>query len=181
MADATHTAAGTAVPTGKSGAFPPFATETYPQQIFWLAVTFAVLLIVMWRVAVPGIGGVIGERMKQIAGDLAEAENHRQRAEKASAKYEAALVSARTRAHAVAEENRQSVQKEIDDAKARAEADAREAMGKSEARIAALRNEAKSHVISAARDAASAIVNRLTGDTVSSDEAAAAVGTAIPR
>lgn len=180
MAGPIHSTASTEVPP-ESGGFPPFKTDTFPAQIFWLAVTFAVLFVVMWRVAVPGIGGTIGERKKRIAGDLAEAENHRRNAEKASADYDAALASARTRAHAVAEENRRRIQKEIDDAKAQAEADATDAMSKAEARIAAMRNEARSHVINAARDAAASIVNRLTGDTVSVDEAAAAVDTSIPR
>ena len=51
-------------------------------------------------------------------------------------------------------------------------------MRKAEARIAAVRNEAKSHVSDAARDAAVAIVARLTGETVSAEDAAAAVASA---
>lgn len=180
MAASSDNTAGSTVPAGNGG-FPPFRTETFPSQIFWLAVTFAVLFVVMWRVAVPRIGGTIGDRKKRIAGDIEAAETHRRNAAKASAEYDAALASARARAHAAAEENRRHIQKEIDDAKAQTEADAAEAMNKAEARIAALRNEAKSHVTNAAREAAVAIVARLTGGTVSAEEAATAVGTAIPR
>ena len=180
MADVDHTTAGTQVPK-ESGGFPPFATETFPAQIFWLAVTFAVLFIVMWRVAVPKIGGAIGDRKKLIAGDLAAAEAHRTSAEKASADYEAALAAARARAHAVAEDNRRRIQAEVDAAKAKADTEAHDAMSKAEAQIATVRAQAKGQVADAARDAAVAIVARLTGDTVSAEEAAAAVRAATVR
>jgi len=48
-------------------------------------------------------------------------------------------------------------------------------MAEAEARIAASRQEAAKHVIIAAQDAAAAIVARLIGDTVSPQEAEAAV------
>jgi F-type H+-transporting ATPase subunit b len=48
-------------------------------------------------------------------------------------------------------------------------------MAKAEERIAATRTEARTHVTAAAQNAAIAIVNRLTGDTVSPEDAAAAV------
>src|ERR1700735_165340 len=50
MADATTTTATTGVPAKKEGAgFPPFKTETFPSQLFWLAITFGFLFIVLWR------------------------------------------------------------------------------------------------------------------------------------
>ena len=49
-------------------------------------------------------------------------------------------------------------------------------MAAADARITATREAAKATVGTAARDAAIAIVERLTGDKVSSDEAAKAVG-----
>jgi len=177
MADTTQTTSGTEVPSHQGGnAFPPFDTTTYPAQIFWLTVTFVLLFVVMWRLGVRGIGGNIDARKGRIAADLAAAEARRQNAAKASADYDTALAGARTRAHAMAEENRQRIQAEIDGAKARAEAEAQATMSKAEARIQATRTEAKTHVSDAARDAAIAIVARLTGDTVSAEDAAAAVG-----
>jgi len=176
MAETTHTASGTQVPAHQGGEFPPFKTETFPAQLFWLAITFVVLLVVMWHLGVKRIGGNIGARKSRVAGDLAAAEAHRRNAEKAGRDYDAALAAARARAHAMAEENRRRMQAEIDGAKAKAEAEAQETMGKAEARIAATRAEAKSHVAGAAQEAAIAIVARLMGDTVSAEDAAAAVG-----
>lgn len=178
---ASGATAGTVQQQNQPTGFPPFKTDTYPAQFFWLFVTFSILLIVMWRIAVPRIGGAIGLRRAQIDGDLATAEAHRRAAEQAAADYETALSAARKKAHGLAEENRQRVQADIDAAKAKAEAETMAATKDAEARIAASRDAALAHVQDAARDASQEIVRRLTGDDVPAEEAAAAVGAALRR
>jgi F-type H+-transporting ATPase subunit b len=161
--------------TQASGGFPPFDTSTFPSQIAWLAITFAVLFVVLWRVAGPRIGGAIAARKGQIAGDLTQAETHRKDAEAAQAAYEAALAEARKRAHALADENRKRIHGEIDAAKAQAEAEAQKAMAEAESRIQATRASAIAQVAKTAEDAAIAIVAHLTGETVGAEDARAAL------
>ena len=168
------TTATTEAPGGKAS-FPPFKTETFPSQIFWLAITFTLLFVVLWRLIGPRLSKVIGERRGQIEGDIATAGKHKNDAEAALASYEAALAAARTRAHAEAEDNRRFVEAEVEKSKAAAEAEFRDAAAKAEAAIAASRAEAATHVTKAAQDAAAAIVTRLIGDTVAPEEAEAAV------
>ena len=173
---AAHTTATTEAPGGhKAAGFPPFKTETFPSQIFWLVLTFAFLFAVLWRVAGPRIAGTITTRRNQINTDLADAQKHRSDAEAASAAYRAALAGARSRAQALADENRKLMTAEIDGAKAAADSRASGDVAKAEARIAAARGEARSHVFQAAQDAAIQIVAHLTGETVSDAEAAAAL------
>jgi F-type H+-transporting ATPase subunit b len=166
--------ASTETPKQASG-FPPFKTETFPSQIFWLVITFAFLFVVLWRVAGPRINGVITSRRGAINSDIAAAVKARGDAEAASTAYRTALAGARARSQALAEENRQTLNAEIAKAKAAAEAEASHAMAAADARIAATRTEAKGHVIKAAEEAAIAIVARLTGETVSPADAANAV------
>jgi len=173
MAEAPAAKTGTEVPHGAG--FPPFKTETFPSQIFWLVITFTFLFVVMWRVAGPRIAAVIGERKQQIDGDLAAADKHRKDAEAAQAAYQSALAAARGRAQKTAEQARNLVADEIEKARAAAEIEAKEATVQAEARIAATRQEAAEHVTIAAQDAAAAIVVRLIGATVSPEEVAAAV------
>jgi F-type H+-transporting ATPase subunit b len=169
----THT---TEVPAKPEGAgFPPFKTETFPSQFFWLVLTFAFLFVVLWRIAGPRIQGVIATRRSRIEGDLAQAQMHKSEADSASAAYQSALAGARSRAQTLAEQNRKRVAGEIDRAKADADATTLGEIAKAEARIAASRGEARVHVAKAAQEAAIAIVARLTGDTVPADEAATAV------
>jgi F-type H+-transporting ATPase subunit b len=173
MADATTTAS-TQAPAGGAG-FPPFKTDTFPSQIFWLTVTFAFLFVVLWRVAGPRINGVITSRRGAINDDIAAAQTARGQAESAATAYQAALHAAKTRAQGMAEETRQALNAEIAKGKTAADEDAASAMAAAHARIQATQEQARGHVLKAAEEAAIAIVARLTGETVSSADAAAAV------
>jgi F-type H+-transporting ATPase subunit b len=175
MASVENTGTEAPAPTG----FPPFKTETYPAQLFWLTLTFTFLFIVLWRVAGPRIARVIAERQDRIAADLSIAEQSKRDAEAALASYHSALAKARESAQAGAEENRKRIGAEVERAKAQADANAREASSAAEARLAQMRADAKDRVSKAAQDAAVDIVSRLTGDKVSPDEAAAAVRSAM--
>jgi F-type H+-transporting ATPase subunit b len=166
---------GTTASTEASGGFPPFDTTTFPSQLFWLAVTFAFLFVMLWKVAGPRINGVITSRRGAINADIAAAQKARGDAEGASVAYQTALAGARARANAHAEENRQTLNGEIAKAKGLADDEAHRAMSAAQARIEATQVQARGAVAKAAEEAAIAIVARLTGETVSSAEAAAAV------
>jgi F-type H+-transporting ATPase subunit b len=173
MAEASTTAT-TEAP--KSGGFPPFDQTTFPSQVFWLVITFGFLFVVLWRVAGPRINAAITSRRGAINGAIAEASKARADAETAQANYQAAMTAARAKANALAEETRQKLNAEIAKAKTDADTRAHDAMAAADARIATTRETAKAAVGTAARDAAIAIVERLTGDKVSADEAAKALG-----
>ena len=175
MADASNTTATTEAKHEPAG-FPPFKTETFPSQLFWLALTFCFLFVVLWRVAGPRINAAITGRRNTINGSINEAARARAEAEAAQGAYQDALAKARGRANALAEETRAALNAEVAHAKAQADAQAHEAMTAADTRIAATRESAKSAVQAAARDAAIAIVKRLTGDEVTADEAARALG-----
>ena len=175
LPEAATMSATTEQPAPHKGGFPPFKTESFPSQIFWLVITFAFLFVVLWRVAGPRIAGVIGARRDKINGDISSAEQSRKDAEAASDAYDAALAAARARANALADENRKVVSAEFERAKAAADAEAHTAMSAADARIATLRANAKAQVTKVAQDAAAEIVRHLTGDNVPADDAAAAV------
>lgn len=175
MADASNTTATTQAQHEPAG-FPPFKTETYPSQLFWLAITFCFLFVVLWRVAGPRINAAITGRRQTINGAINDAAKARADAEAAQGAYEDALAKARARANALAEETRSKLNAEIAHAKAQADAKAHDAMAAADARIAATHESARSAVTAAARDAAIAIVERLTGDKISSEDAARALG-----
>lgn len=172
---AASTTATTTVPAEQNAGFPPFKTETFSSQIFWLAITFAFLFVVIWRVAGPRINGVITTRRNAINDDIARAQGARAEAEAAGEAYDAALKGARARAQGLADETRKSLNGEIAAAKARADAEAHDAMAQADARIAASRTEARSHVARAAAQAAIEIVEKLTGDSVPLGEAQAII------
>jgi F-type H+-transporting ATPase subunit b len=178
-ADAPKTTTGTTAPDQGSGGFPPFNTSTYPSQIFWLTITFVALLVVMWRVAVPRITNVIAERKGRIETELAKAEENRKQAERAAAAYQAPILEARERARAASEATRSEVAKEFEQAKVSADVEVQRKTTEAQVRIATMQRQARQHIAQAAEDAVVDIVTRLTGQTVSREEAAAAVRDAV--
>lgn len=164
---------------GHSG-FPPFATHTYPSQIFWLVITFVLLLVFVWAVVVPRIGGTIAERKRRIADELAKAEHDRREAEETWSTYQNAIVEARQHARSLIEETRSHVRADIERAEKSADSEADAELAKAEARLAALRAEAREHIRRAAAEAAAGIVARLIGETVPPEEAAQAVAAVTP-
>src|SRR5947209_3881440 len=98
MAETTH--AITEAPSETHGGFPPFDKETFASQLFWLALTFIFLYVVMKRVALPRIGSIIEARNRRIESDLADAEALRTESDAAMTAYEKAMDDARSRAQA---------------------------------------------------------------------------------
>jgi F-type H+-transporting ATPase subunit b len=148
---------------GHGGAFPPFDSSTFPSQLVSLVVLFVALYIIVSRVALPRVGALIDARQNKIEGDLAEAQKLKDESESALKAYESDLASARAKAQAIGAETREKAnaaseaeRKTLEDKLAIKLADA-------EKSIAATRATAMSNVRGIAADAASAIVQRLTG------------------
>jgi F-type H+-transporting ATPase subunit b len=146
-----------------SGAFPPFDSSTFASQLVSLVVFFVALYIIVSRVALPRVGAVIDARQNKIEGDLAEAQTLKDESEAALKAYESELAAARSKAQAINSANREKLntaseaeRKSLEDKLAAKLADA-------EKSIAATRATAMSNVRGIAADAASAIVQRLTG------------------
>ena len=169
---AEQTTSGTQAP---SGGFPPFDTDTFPSQIFWLVVTMALLFVVLWRYAGPRIKGTLSERRALITKEIETAQENRRKAEAATVAYETPLFEARERARAINNEYRETAAAAVKQAESEADAKAEKATAEAEGRLAKIRAEAKAHITDAAKDATIEIVSRLTGERISAEDAAAAV------
>jgi F-type H+-transporting ATPase subunit b len=162
-------------------AFPPFDKQHFPSQLFWLAVTFILLYLLMARIALPRIGSILAERSKRIADDLAAAHGFKERSEAANAAYLKALADANARAQAIASETRA---RQVAEAKAgieRLEAELNEKLAAAERSIATTRAAAMNNVGTIAAETASAIVERLIGVAPNPQDVTAAVGDAAKR
>ncbi|MFQ5764023.1 MAG: F0F1 ATP synthase subunit B', partial [Rhodospirillales bacterium] len=60
---------------------PQLDVNTYLPQIVWLVITFTVLFLIMWRVAVPRIADVLEARQKRIDDNLDKAAESKKEAE----------------------------------------------------------------------------------------------------
>ena len=177
---AENTTAHTEAPGGH-GVFPPFDRETFPSQLFWLAICLLLLYLITSRLVQPRVGGILEGRKRQVAGDLAEASRFKTESEQAIAAYEKALADARARAQAIATETRDRLQAEADRNRKRLEDQLNARLAAAETQIAATKAAAMANVRGIAAEAAAAIVVRLTGITAPEPTVAAAVDAVLKR
>jgi F-type H+-transporting ATPase subunit b len=161
---------------GGHAVFPPFQRDTFPSQLFWLAISFVLLYVLMAKVALPRVGAIFAERSKRIGDDLKAAEGFKEQSDAAHAAYEKALADARSRAQGIAAETREQQAAEAEATNKRLEAELHEKLAAAEQSIASTRTAAMGNVGSIATDTASAIVQRLIGTAPAEHEVSAAVG-----
>lgn len=147
---------------GKAG-FPPFQKETFASQLVSFAIAFALLYFIVSKFALPRVGGIIANREGKIENDLAEAQKLKDESDEALKAYETELANARARAQAIGTETRDKLNAQAESDRKALEASLATKLADAEKTIAATRTTAMGNVRSIASDAASAIVQRLTG------------------
>ena len=157
------------------GPFPPFQKEHFASQLIWFAIFFAVLYLLVSKIAVPRVGGILESRRARIAADLAEAERLREESEAALAAYEKALAEARARAQAIGAETTAKLVAESEQRRKALEEELNAHLAEAEKTVAATKTAAMANVHGIAAEAAIAIVERLIGTSPSPQAVAAAV------
>ena len=161
--------------------FPPFDSQTFPSQLFWLAIAFIALYLLMSRIALPRIGSILEARRKRVEDDLAEAQRFKDGSDAAIAAHEKALAEARGRAQALANETRANAAAAAEARRKEVDAKLHAHIAEAEKTIAEKRAAAMSNVRNIAGEAAGAIVERLTGISPASEEVAQAINQALKR
>lgn len=148
-------------------------------QLFWLALTFVILYLLMSRVALPRVGNILDERQSRIDADLAAARTLREETDKAIADYEKALADAKARAQQIGREAREKMSAEVERQRAEVDRQINEKMADAEKSINALKASALTHTDEIATELAEDLVARLLGRQVDRDSVAGAVQEAL--
>ena len=144
--------------------FAPFdQIDTFPSQIFWLVVTFAVLYIASSNWLLPRIRKLLADRDGAIAKDVAAAATASAKADVAVQELEAKIAGARAGARDTAAKARAEADAKIAAETARQEAELNTRLGASEKRIGEVRTAAMTNVTSISKTVADAMVAKLIG------------------
>jgi F-type H+-transporting ATPase subunit b len=154
----------------KSEGLPQLNPDHFTPQLFWLAVTFLILLFVMQKIALPRVGEVIEERRDRIKRDIDAATRLKIDTDRALADYEKALADARSNASGIAKETRDSLAAETDAERHRVDAQITAKLQGADARIAQTKSKAVTAIGDIAADTARAVVAKLIGQDISPDE-----------
>ncbi len=156
---------------------PQLNFETFPNQIFWLAVALVVIFFIVSKVILPRIGGVLEERHGMISGHIAQASDFKEQAEQAKADFEAAEVAARAEAQRIAAEAKAAIHKDLEKATAKADTEIAAKTAESEKAIAEIRASAVENVHAVAKATAGEIIAALMPSVADDAAVAKAVET----
>src|SRR6201984_1716112 len=161
--------------------FPPFDAHTFASQLFWLALAFIALYLLMSRIALPRIGSIVKALRQRIQDDLAEAQRFKDGSDAAIAAHEKALAEARGRAQALANETRAKAAAAGEARRTQVDAKLHAHIAEAEKTIAEKRSAAMDNGRNIASEAAGAIVERLTGISPASEEVTQGISQALNR
>ncbi len=153
------------------GALPQFRTEFFAGELFWLAVAFTLLYMLLKHVALPKVAVVQDARAAQRREDLAAAATANDGAKQALAAYDNTLADARTQAQTQLSRIVATAQQESAAAAQQQQQALDARMTEAQTRIDANLLQALTHVRETAVTATAAILQRLTG--IAATEAAA--------
>ncbi len=160
-------------PHALNAAMPQLDVSTYLPQLFWLAVTFFALYLLMKFVALPQVGAAIAARRGRIEEDLAAAASLKSEAQTALAAYEKSLAAARSEAQALIREGAERLAAEAAERHRELAQRLAEEAAAGEREIAAAKERALAEIGSLAPDLARTVVEKLTGSLLSAPGAAA--------
>lgn len=163
----------------EGGGLPQLDTSTYPSQLFWLAVCFAVLYVAMWRLSLPRVGATLERRRLQKDGDLSQAAEWNDEAERIKADYERALARARATAAANVSAAERDISGKIADEQAKFADNARKRFAAAEQNIAKAKADALNSLTDISADTTAEMVQKVAGIQVNKMEAKKAVVTAM--
>jgi F-type H+-transporting ATPase subunit b len=142
---------------------PQLDISTFAPQLFWLAVWFVVLYVLMAKLGLPRIASAIDARRQRREDDLAQATALKEEAEAASAAFQQTMAEARAEAQAIVKATTDRLAAEAAERQRALAAALADQIAAAEARIAASKNEALAEVRGIAVDVGRDIVEKLTG------------------
>jgi F-type H+-transporting ATPase subunit b len=142
---------------------PQFDPSSFPSQLFWLVITFALLYLLMSRVALPRIGFVVEQRAQKVAQDIDVARTAGAEAAALQSGYEAGMAMARTAARETLASATAAAQAAQTAALAGQNKQLVARVQQSESAIAAAKQAALASITPAAQAIANDVTKKLTG------------------
>jgi F-type H+-transporting ATPase subunit b len=170
------------LPTAAKAAGMPqldFANPLTTSQVVWGAIIFAVLYVVLSRIALPKVGAVIEERARHIASDLEAAQASKARADEAAKHVAEATARARAEAQAAINTALDAAKQEASARIAALNERLEQQLHEAEAQINAARASAMRALRNVATETAATVIGRLTGAAPDAQRLDGAVGAAL--
>ena len=154
---------------------PQLDIETFPSQLFWLAVTFVLLYILMSWIGLPRLTAAIEARRQRREDDLARAARLKTEAEAANTAFQRTMAEARMQAQAALKETTDRLAADAAERQRALAAALSHQIDEAERRIGETKQQALAEVRGIAADVGRAVVEKLTGSAPDQGRVTAAV------
>ena len=158
---------------------PQLDITTFVPQLFWLAVSFFVLYLLMRLVALPRVGTVIASRRSRLDADLARAAEIRAQAQAVLTAYETSVMAARAQAHDAIRQTAERINAEAAERQRQLGETLATQIKAADRQIAAAKEQAFSEIRGVAIEVARSVTEKLTGAAADEPSVAAAVDSAV--
>ena len=155
---------------------PQLDPAVWPTQLFWLAITFGILYLVIWRVALPRIADVLEARQRKLDDDLKKAAALKDEAEAILAEYEKMRADAQASAQAVLQKTQNEMKAEAERLGLDVAATVAKQTEEAVARIAEAKTAALASLEGTVTEVVAAATEKLIGEKAGDQEIARAVG-----
>ncbi|MBL0319838.1 MAG: hypothetical protein IPP74_11200 [Alphaproteobacteria bacterium] len=142
---------------------PQLDPSSFASQLFWLALTFSLLFVVLSVFLLPRIRGILEHRQSTIEAGLAEARAFRDLAESALFDYQSTMSDSRSEGAKIMQEAALLFQKESAETLASVEKDIETRLAQAEKSLTATREKALASAKEASLSIAQTVVKTIAG------------------
>jgi len=161
--------------SAETGGMPQLDPKFWISQIFWLVVTFGILLIVLSKFILPKIRNNLETRKSQIMENIEIADNQKINSEKNLKEYDKIIFDAKVTAKKTFNLAREKIQLDLTKEREKVEGQLNSEINDVEKEINDLKKSAPEKISLIAVDTASEIVNKLIGVEVNKSNVSAIV------
>lgn len=148
---------------GGGGGLPQLNIGTYPSQVFWLLVMFAVLYTAFSKSLLPAIGAVVQGRENHIKGNLDAAQALRDQAQAIQAAYEKNIDAAKAGAVSAVQDVENAAKKKAGDQLESFRKKSESEIQSAEERVLLVKDKAMGDMSHVAAEVASIAAEKITG------------------
>ena len=161
--------------SAESGGMPQLDPEFWVSQIFWLILTFGILLIVLSKFILPKISDNLETRKSQVMDNLELAENQRNESEDKLKEFDNIILKSKIDAKNLFNESRKKILNDIDNKRQKLEEEIDKEIKIVEIEIEDLKKKSPEKINKIAIETSSDLINQLIGTSVNNSSITAIV------
>ena len=164
-----------AVNAAEKVGMPQLDTEFWVSQIFWLAITFSILLVLLTKFILPKISANLETRKSLILENISSAEKKRKESELKIKEYSAIIEKSKSEAKSLIKHAKEILRKDINLKKKALEKDLSNEIKKAETEIQELRDKAPEIISKIAVETSTDLLNQLISVKINSSSVSSIV------